>query len=671
MDKRLTKDKDTQYASKKVDIAAQRKLPFPLQIVFYIFTLLSVLIAVDFFFSLGLLGFYFTEYQYYYILIALLMPFVYLLLPASKTAQSYIPWYDYFAAATIFSIAFYFSTQYEPIQWGYWTMNPPLLSLILGTVLIVLTMESARRTGGTAFLIVCIVLSIVPLISHQLPGVLNAPRFEFKILVGHVAFDSEGFLGLPMKVIGGTLFGFLIFAGILIRTGAGAFFLDMANILGGRSRGGPAKVAVIGSAFFGSLSGSSMANIAGTGSVTIPAMKRYGYPNYYAGAVEACASTGGVLMPPVMGAVVFVMVTMTQIPYATILVAALIPSILFYLGLLIQIDGFAAKNGLKGVTREQLPRFWPVFKNGWHFIFVLIFLVWGLLVMRWEVLTPFYASALLFLIIVIMFKKTGFNLGALLSILEGIGGLLVYTIGIILPLAPVVAALLITGLAPSFTAGILNLSGGIPFITLLLGFIACYILGMTGLLVSAYLFLAMGLAPALEATGFNVLGVHLFIIYYAMLSIITPPVAAGAFLAANIANAKPMQTAVQAMRLGVVIYVIPFFFVYEPALILQEGTVWQISFHIATAVLGVLLIASSLEGYLIGIGKLKVFSRILIGIIGFLIAMPSTAGVLLSFVLAIPIVTLWVIDKRKIRDNSDTGTERSTSPVMTQATQKK
>jgi TRAP transporter 4TM/12TM fusion protein len=642
----VTDDQAAPSSTVKAVETRHRALPFPLQIVFYLFMALAVWVSVDFFFSIGSFGFYFAQYQYYWVLIGLLMPFVYLLLPATKAARDKIPWYDYLAAIAFCVIPFYFSTQYEVMQWGFWSMDPPLLSYILGIVLVFLVMESGRRSGGNVFLIVCIVLSVIPLISDKLPTAISSMPFKPNELVGHVVFDSEGFMGLPMEVIGGTLMGFLIFAGLLIRTGAGEFFLNLATAIGGHTRGGVAKVAVLGSAFFGSLSGSVLSNIAGTGSITIPGMKKTGFQSYYAGAVEACASTGGVLMPPVMGAVAFVMASMTQIPYSEIIVAALIPSILFYFALMIQVDCYAARNGLKGVPREELPRFWTVFKDGWQFIFVLAFLIWGMLYMRWELLTPFYASALLLLITVVMFKKTGFNLRKLIYYLEGIGKLLVDTIAIILPLAPVVSGLLITGIAPAFTAGILRLSGGVPFFALLLGFVACYILGMAGFLVSAYIFLALGLAPALVASGFDIMGVHLFIIYCAMLSSITPPVAAGAFLAANIAGAPPMKTAMTSMKMGIVLYLIPFFFVYEPALIMK-GTVPEMIFHLATALLGVFLLACSMEGYLTGVGVMKTYARVVLGAIGLMLAVPNSTLFYIALGLGVLFIGYLIFTKRK------------------------
>ncbi len=513
---------------------------------------------------------------------------------------------------------------------------PPPLSFTAALILNVLVLESARRVGGPIFAIVCFVLTLYPLFSPYMPGIFRGPVFGFTPLIGHLTFDTQGLLGIPMKVIGGILIGFLIFAGILIRTGAGAFFLNLALAVAGRSRGGPAKVAVIASGFFGSLSGSIFANIVGTGSVTIPAMKKSGYSPHYAGAIEACASTGGVLMPPVMGAVAFVMATITSIPYASIMIAAFVPSCLYYWGLLLQVDAHAASKGLEGLPKEQLPRLWPTLKQGWHFLFVLIFLVWGLVYMRWEQLTPFYASALLILLSMIR-KENRINRERLVSLFDGVGELLVESLGIILPLGLIICGLVVTGIAPAITSGVVALSGGIPWVALLFGVIVCYVLGLVGMLTPAYIFLAMSLAPVLVRVGFNVMAVHLFIIYYAMLSAITPPVAVGAFLAAGIARADPMKTAWQAMRLGVVIYFVPFFFVFEPSLVL-EGPPLASLYCFTLCLAGIVLIAGGIEGYLLKVGLLSKWARSLLVIAGLLIAFPEWKTTIAGAILAVVVI---------------------------------
>jgi TRAP transporter 4TM/12TM fusion protein len=379
-------------------------------------------------------------------------------------------------------------------------------------------------------------------------------------------------------------------------------------------------------------------------------MIKLGYKPHRAAAIEACSSTGGVLMPPVMGAVAFVMAAMINVPYATIMVAAFVPSLLYYIGLLIQVDAYAARAGLQGMAENEIPRFWSAIKDGYHFIAVLVFLVWGLMIMRWEATAPFYASGLL-LVLAMLRKKTRIDGRKLLQLIDGVGKLLVDTLGIIVPLGLIIAGLVVTGVAPSFTSGIIDFSRGNPYIALLLGTAVCYVLGMVGMLTSAYIFLAMSLAPVLVASGFNLLATHLFILYYAMLSAITPPVAAGSFLAAAIAGAPPMKTALESMKMGVVIYIVPFFFIFEPSLILQ-GPLGPSLFHFGTAIVGVYLIAAGFEGYILKIGEINLLTRAITMGIGMLWAVPEWKTTLVGAVLTIPLLLVLWLKRRAPREQA-------------------
>jgi len=629
-----------------VEVARYRKLGRIPQVFFYLFVCLAILVSVNYIFGLGIV--YMVNFSYYYMLVGLLLPFVFLLFPARKGKFGKIPWHDWVAAFLAFVIPIYFSFHGLDIQTQGWSAYPSLLHASLSLVVCILVLDASRRLGGPAFLLIVFLAAIYPLFASHLGGIFRGTGLTLLPALGQFAFSAEGLMGIPMRVVGEILIGFLILAGILMRTGAGDFFLNLAMALAGHTRGGPAKIAVIGSAFFGSLSGSIFANVVGTGSVTIPAMKRIGYPPYYAGAVEACSSTGGVLMPPVMGAAAFVMAEITGTPYATIMVAAIIPSLLYYWGLLLQADAYAARVGLKGLPREELPSLGYALKQGWHFLFVLLFLVWGLIYMRWGATTPFYASGLLILLSMVR-KQTRLNtLGKWCSVVDGTGKLLVETLGIILPVGLILGGLILTGVAPAFTATIVSLSHGIPFIALLFGAIACYLLGMVGVITAAYIFLAVTLAPALIMVGFNLLAVHLFCIYYSMLAAITPPVAIAAFLAGGIAGAPPMKTAFQAMRLGVVIYFIPFFFVFEPSLVLQ-GAPLDTLYCFSTCALGVVFIAGGLEGYLLGVGEPGKAVRPLLVIAGCLIAFPDWKTKALGACLAIPLLTFLLMRKRVLK----------------------
>ncbi len=570
------------------------------------------------------------EGQYYWIFIGFFTAAAFIALPAFPK-QTKVPIYDIAAAAVALAISLYFSTHaWDMVQAG-WTQVP------MGVAMWLLMLEVSRRSGGTPFLLVVLLLGLYPLIADWFPGLLMGIPYDFDSMIGAHVFRTEGMMGITTKIVAEIVLGFLVFAGVLIATGAGAFFIDLANAGFGRYRGGPAKVSVVASAFFGSLSGSIFSNIAGTGAITIPTMKKVGYPAHYAGAIEACASTGGVVMPPVMGAIAFVMAITIGVDYATVMIAAIIPSLLFYFGLLLQVDAYAARAGLKGMRKDELPSARKVLRRGWPYLLVLIFLVWGLLYMRWEYYAPWYAS-LLMIGLSFLQRDTRMTPRKLYETVRQIGILVTQTAAIILPIAFVVSALTITGVTGSVTSGLVNLGGGNIYMIILFGVLACFVMGMAGLSIVAYIFLAVTLAPAIiEVGGLNTMAVHFFIVYYAMLSAITPPVAAAAFLAATIAGAKPMQTSFTAMRLGVVIYFVPLFFLFQPALVLQ-GDLTPLIYVLPSIIIGIMLICGGLEGWLLGAGFVRPWLRLpLIGA-GFAFSFPAltttVVGGLVSLLLA-------------------------------------
>jgi len=394
-----------------------------------------------------------------------------------------------------------------------------------------------------------------------------------------------------------------MFGAALQYTGAAHFFNNLAFSLFGSVRGGAAKVSIFASGLMGSVSGSVVSNVLTTGVVTIPAMKRTGFAPAYAGGVEACASTGGVLMPPVMGATAFVMASFLGKPYAVVALAALVPSLLFYFGLFVQIDGYAAKNGLKGLPRAELPRLGETFREGWHYILVFAFLVYMLLVLQQESLAPFYSTALL-LVINQFSRRYRLDRKRLATLIEGIGGALCELSALLAGVGLIIGALSVTGLAGTLANDLVYLAGNNIYVLLVMGAITSFIFGMGMTITACYIFLAIVLAPPLINAGFDPVAVHLFMLYWGMVSFITPPVALAAFVAAGLARCAPMQVGMQSVRLGSTMYFVPFFFVLNPALILR-GSPLEILIVVGTAVAGIALIASALEGYLVGLGTLQ------------------------------------------------------------------
>lgn len=584
-------------------------------VLFLILTSVGLALGVYHIFNLNLWGKVFLEVEYYWIFIGIFSAAIFLYLPIRKGRKGPPPWYDLVLATTILATCLFFAFKsYDMMMMG-WTNIP------LGILVWVIMLEAARRGGGIPFFMVVFVLGLYPLVAEFFPGFLRGLQYDFsQTIISHV-FQAEGMMGITTKIVAEIILGFLVFAGVLLATGGGEFFIDLANSIFGRFRGGPAKVSVVASALFGSLSGSIFSNIVGTGSITIKTMKKTGYPAHYAGAIEACASTGGVLMPPVMGAIAFVMAVTVGVEYRVIMIAAIIPSFLFYLGLMLQVDAYAAKMGLHGMEQEELPSLTSVLKRGWPFFTVLIFLIWGLLIMRWEYLAPWYAT-LLMIGLSFFNRNTWMTPKKLFTTIRQIGELIAQTSALIIPIAFVVSSMTITGLSGSLTSGLLALGGGNIFLILFLGVTACYIMGMAGLMIVAYIFLAVTLAPAVIAIGdLNPIAVHLFIVYYAMLSVLTPPVATAAFLGAAVAGAPPMKTALTAMRLGIVIYFVPFFFLFQPALVVQEN-IGALIYLLPSCIIGIALISAGNEGYLLGIGKVQTWARLPLAVAGFVLCLP-------------------------------------------------
>ena len=636
---------------KRAEVTRYSRLSKPLKVWFLILSTAGLLLAILFIFNISYEGKVFLPAQYYYLLIAFYSSNIFLIMPARKKDDK-VPWYDLVATFLTFSIAFYlFLNAWEITNIG-WRTPPSSFPLILGILLSVLILETGRRIAGNIYLVVCLFFASYPIFAHQMPGILYGTPLTFTDTIGTHMFTTEGILGLPAKIMGDIIIGFLLFAAVLIASGAGEFFVKFALSTFGRFRGGPAKVACLSSAMFGTVSGSAVSNVVADGAITIPTMIGVGFPPPRAAAIEACASTGGVLMPPVMGAVAFVMAGFLSIPYREVCIAATIPAILYYFGLLTQIDAYAAGRGLKGLAPEDVPSFTETIKSGWPYLAIIVFLAWGLLYMQWEMYTPWYASALMFLISFFS-KESMMTPKKVIGTLATAGQIVATTMGAMMPIAFIIAGLTVTGSAASFTSGIVNLGGGNVFLILLLGAVACYILGMAGMLVSAYIFLAVTLAPAVIQVGhLNTIAVHLFILYWAMLSCITPPVAVAVFVAAAIGRTDPMKTGIHAVRLAIVTYFIPFFFVYNPALVLQANPLQSI-YLFALALLGVALISAGMEGYLWTYGKLTTWARPPLVAGGFLIVFPETYTTIVGIALIVfTMIVLKMIKKEKAKRNA-------------------
>lgn len=614
-----------------------------------IFSCAGIISAVVYLFHIGVSfwGGFMVGTAYLHLILSFFLPLVFLYFPAAPRYKEKVSWFDISLSLLCFGSTFYFFLKGQNILFEGWEVSPPSVPFALGIILWIIVLEAVRRVVGWVLFSLVFLFSIYPLFGEHMPGILFSKSFPFKRVVGYYTMGPEGVIGLPTHVLGNLFIGFIFFGVALTSTGAAKFFLDLALSFLGKVRGGTAKVAVVSSAMIGSISGSVITNVITTGSFTIPAMKKAGYPNYYAAAIETCASTGGVLMPPIMGAAAFVMASILNIPYAQVVLAAIIPSFLYYLGLFVQVDCYAAKIGLRGFPTPDIPSWWQTIKNGWFYIFAFILLIYILFSLRREAQAPFYAAVVVLLLTMIK-KETRLNLKNFIKFLEGVGRTIGEITGILTGIGLMIASLLLTGVAQTLSSEIIALAKGNTLLLVLLGAIASFILGMGLTITACYLLLAVLLAPAMVQTGLNPLAVHLFLMYCGMLSFITPPVAIGAYAAASLAGANPIRTGFQAMRLGIILFIIPFFFVFQPAFVLQ-GNLMEIIKVLATGFWGVFLLASGIEGYMVLIGYLGFLKRSLSILSGALLLTPEWITDLMGLILALSVIGIKGFPKIKVQ----------------------
>lgn len=566
--------------------------------------------------------------HYLYAVLALLLPLTYVFFPASsRSSRRIVPWYDaLFALLTFCVCAFFFINATNIVDHG-WEFVAPDRAIFASYLLWLLVLEAVRRAGGTAIFLVVGVISVYPVFADVMPGPISGLASTPGETAAYHAMSIESVLGIPMRAFAELVIGFLIFGVALQHTGGGRFFLNLAFALLGGVRGGAAKVSIFASGLMGSMSGSVITNVLTTGVMTIPAMKRTGFAPHYAGGVEACASTGGVLMPPVMGATAFIMATIIEVPYVDIAMAAAIPSALYFFGLFMQIDAYAARERLQGIPSEQLPRLGVTLREGWYFVFVFGLLIFMLVQLRREALAPFYATAIL-IVLNQVFPHNRWGWKELKDFLLGSVMLLVELTAILAAVGLIVGALSMTGMAGTIVNDLVFMAGGSTLVLLVMGAITSFIMGIGMTVTAAYIFLAIILAPALIQGGLSPMSVHLFILYWGMMSFITPPVALGAYAAAALAGSSPLRTGLEAMRLGSIIYFIPFFFVLNPALILQ-GTWAEVLLSIGSVAIGIVLVAGALQGFVVGLGNLTgnglagLPVRVLFGTAGIGLAIPG------------------------------------------------
>jgi TRAP transporter 4TM/12TM fusion protein len=562
---------------------------------------------------------------------ALVLIFLYYGFDQKKKQQ--ISWHGYLLAAVALGLgAYVLCTWFTKV--GACGMAPPWYELALGTIFLLLCIEASRRTLGWVFPIIAVTSMIYARFGEMLPGILAHKNYAFERIVGNMFITTDGVFGMLAGISATYIFLFILFGSMLRAAGGGEFFINISFALFGHVRGGPAKIAVVASSLFGMLSGSGTANVAGTGQITIPLMKRSGYKPHFAGAVEAVSSAGGLLMPPIMGSAVFIIMEVLGVGYLTIMKAAGLSAILYYTGLFLMIDIEAQKMGMRGLPKEELPSVRKTFKEGWYFIIPIFVLIFFLMYSKVSVTrAAFWATISIPLCSLLAGKERRMTLPKILEGLES-GALTALPVIAILSLGGVVLGMItLTGLGLMMSSLLIKMSGGNLLILLFLTMIASIILGMGVPPVAAYIVLAILVVPALIKMGVYPMAAHLFVFYFSTVAGITPPMAPDAFVAAGIAEAPMMRTAVTACRLAIVIFIIPFMFVYNNALLLIGSPV-QIIQVCVTSFLGVLAIACAVQNYLGG--KLPVLLRLALLVIGLLLIDPGWK----SDLIGIPVLAL-------------------------------
>lgn len=540
----------------------------------------------------------------------------------SQETKSVFRWLDLALGPVGMAACLWLAWRYGELSANFYRHEAEVI--VLGFVLIPLVLEVLRRRTGWSLVIVVLAFIFYGTLADWVPGTLQGRAMPLPNLLGYVAVDSTAMLGVPLSIAVNVIVAYILFGSILMATGGSRWFTDLSTALVGRSRGGSAKIAIVSSALFGSISGSAVANVASTGVITIPLMKRGGFSPRLAASFEAVASTGGQMMPPVMGAAAFLMAEFLQVPYTTIVIAAIVPSALFFLAVIIQADLEARVQHIPPVDEDLIPPLKQVLRDGWYFSIPFAVLV-GLMFLfnKSPAEAAIWATAVTVILNAIFgYQGERINVRAFWSamIQTGQGCVEIIVIGAVAGI--VIGILQVTGLGFGLTYLLVSFGQGNLFLLLLVTAAICIILGMGMPTTGIYLLVATLAAPPLLELGVPPLAAHFFIFYFGMLSMISPPVAVAAFAAASIAGASAMKTAMTSVRVGWPAFIVPFLFVYSPTLLMQ-GNPLEIVIAFVTAILGVWFVTIAIVGFYAD--RLSVAKRLWALVAGAMVLIPSGA----------------------------------------------
>jgi TRAP transporter 4TM/12TM fusion protein len=585
----------------------------------------------------------------------------FLLYPARKKSRERLTAVDVLLALATVAVGIYMVANHWELAFraGDYTT----LDLIIGAVGIFLVIEATRRVVGLPIVIVALVFLLYNYFGKYIPGFMQHIGFPVDRIISHMWFTTEGIMGIPLGVSSTFIFLFIMFGAFLEKTGIGKFFIDIANAIAGRASGGPAKVAVITSALEGTVSGSSVANTVGSGSFTIPMMIKLGYRREFAGAVEAAASTGGQLMPPIMGAAAFLMSEFTKTPYVEIAKSAIIPALLFFAGIFITVHLEAKKTGLRGLPKEEIPSFWTLLKRQGYLFLPLVAIIYMLVEGR----TPTFAALfgiytaigvdLISTLVLAIRKKRlkatmiEFFWDCVKALETGARG----AVGVALACASagiIVGTVTLTGLGLKMGDGLVSLAQGNLLLTLFFTMITSLILGMGAPTTANYVITSTIAAPALIKLGVPMLAAHMFVFYFGIVADVTPPVALAAFAGAGIAKANPLKTGVNATKLAIAAFLVPYFFVYSPTLLLIN-TDWVVAIRVVIgALLGMVCVGAATEAWFLT--NSPWWERIIFLAAGLLLIEPSITTDLIGAALMAAAIILQVV-RRNMQRTSKPG----------------
>lgn len=547
---------------------------------------------------------------------------IFLLYALRKQDTGRLPrWYDFIMIATVLVVCGYVISNHRSITTGSGIASK--LEIFLCILLVLTVMEAIRRSGGTSIVIIIAIFLAYAYFGKYAPGALKHSGLSIKRIASQLLLTSEGLFGSNVGTVAGVLSLFLIFATFMEKTGTGQFINDFALSIAGKSAGGPAKVSVVTSALFGTISGNAVSNVVTTGAFTIPLMKKTGYEPEFAGAVEAVSSTAGQLMPPIMGASAFIMADITGIAYSKICLAAIVPVLLYYTGCFAMVHLRACKLGLRGLAKEDCPKLLLVLKEDGYLFLPFIFVV-VMLCVGYTVTWVGVRAIPLCVLIAACKKKTRLGLKDIWQCLQLSGKRLVSVAAMCCGINMITAVCNLTGITQTLSNVILKLAGGNFTISCILIAVICIVMGMGLPTISVYMLLSTVAAPAL-ISGFNVpvLAAHMFVFYFGLLANVTPPVAIPAYAAAGLANADPGKTGWQAFKLALGGFLVPMIFINSPDLLFCDGlvTIWVIE-KIVTAVIGVMLLSTAVEGWMLT--KMQRWQRAVVAVAAILMVIPTT-----------------------------------------------